>query len=86
MRMIPFFKQSSTGLHNFFLIHAIQFENESDNPNQLFTSLLDHYVYLLISHEKGSMLNRYFDKNSFIKNKIVIKIYPPWYETKKPKN
>lgn len=78
---MPVFKQSSQGTHNFCLIHAIQLDEIVDQQHHSRTqsNINSKYVFLLISQEKAEVLSsRYFDKNSFVKAKIVINIYPPW--------
>lgn len=96
VRVMPLFKQSSLGMHNFCLIHALQFDgSEADEWTKETTAsddeiheLMDRvssssqYVYLLVSQEKADSLHlsKYFDhqKNSFVRTKILLKIYPPW--------
>lgn len=66
------YRQASVYGHNFYLIHALQIQPDDVSIRE------ENYIYLLISTDKIDMA-KYFDKNSFIKSKILMNIYPPWY-------
>lgn len=78
IKAIPIFKQSSLVGYNFCLIHAVQVNDEQ------LLSLAgafknENYIYVLLSLDKVD-INRYFDQTtSFVRSKILMNIYPPWY-------